>query len=61
MALLAVLLPILMLCVMLALGRYEELLLPEDPVPLPSKAPGLVTERAATPGAGVSEGAHTGS
>ncbi|MFK4864147.1 hypothetical protein ACI3K4_02850 [Streptomyces sp. CSMPJR101] len=50
MALLAVLLPILMLCVMLALGRYEELLLPKDPEPLPSKAPGLVTERAATPG-----------
>ena len=50
MARLAVLLPILMLCVMLALGRYEELLLPEDPEPLPSKARGLVTERAATPG-----------
>lgn len=31
MALLAVLLPLLMLGVVLALGRYEDLLLPEDP------------------------------
>ncbi|MFF4149054.1 hypothetical protein ACFYZU_02505 [Streptomyces sp. NPDC001651] len=46
MALLAVLLPILMLCVTLALGRYEDLLLPEDPEPLPSEGQGLVSEGA---------------
>ncbi|MFK0124639.1 hypothetical protein ACIQSP_15140 [Streptomyces nigra] len=41
MALLAVLLPILMLCVMLALGRLEDLLLPEDPDPVPSETRAL--------------------
>lgn len=46
MALLAVLLPILMLCVMLALGRYEDLLLPEDPEPVPSEGRSLVGEGA---------------
>ncbi|MEU6543112.1 hypothetical protein [Streptomyces sp. NPDC046859] len=50
MALLALLLPIPVLCAMPALGRYEDLLLPEDPGPLPSEGRGLLTERAATPG-----------
>jgi len=50
MALLAVLLPILMLCVMLALGRYEDLLLPEDPEPVPPEGRGLVGEGATRSG-----------
>ncbi|GGX02029.1 hypothetical protein ACF063_30590 [Streptomyces chartreusis] len=39
MALLTVLLPLLMLGVVLALGRYEDLLLPREPDPLDPTAP----------------------
>ncbi|MFD5859693.1 MULTISPECIES: hypothetical protein [Streptomyces] len=43
MALLTVLLPLLMLGVMLALGRYEDLLLPQEQDPLEPAAPPTAT------------------
>jgi hypothetical protein len=56
MAILAVFIPVLMLGMVLALGRYEELLLPDDQdlagpdpahAPLPSSATSRVTSRGA--------------
>ncbi|WP_432192163.1 hypothetical protein [Streptomyces sp. bgisy027] len=43
MALLTVLLPLLLLGVMLALGRYEDLLLPQEQDPLEPAAPPAAT------------------